>query len=107
MGTLTLTAVAAVLAAGHVKVGVTPPDVLANIRVVDAKTGETIEQILEADVASSTVSRYAVEAGNFVRVDNAFQIIDEDREIRLEAIETPAAEAADAVDAVDADEHTA
>jgi hypothetical protein len=104
MGNFCLTAVAAVLAAGHVKVGAAPPDVLASIRVVDVKTGETIEQVLEADVAAGKVTRYAVDGGNLVRIGDAFEIIEEDREIRIEAIAAPTAEVADEVEA---DEHTA
>ena len=63
-------------------------DLLAGtMRVVDAKSGDAIEQVIEANVTTGKVRRYAVEAGLLVREDNEFKVIEEDRAIRIEQIE--------------------
>ena len=76
-----------------------PNDILANLRVVDAATGETIARVLEADCSTGNVRRYAIEDGNLVREGEAFKIVDETREIRIEWIEVPV----DPTDAADAE----
>ena len=75
-----------------VRLHVTPDDLFQNLRVVDAKTGEPIQQVIEADMEASRVTRYAVDNGALVRVDNAFQVVEEDRDIRIEWIDPPAAD---------------
>jgi len=77
-------------------------DALASaMRVVDAKSGEAIAQVIEADADAGKLRRYAVEDGLLVREDNAFKIIDEDRAIRIEPVagETPPAGASGSADA--------
>lgn len=71
-------------------------DVAANLRVVDAATGETIERVLDADADAGKVSRYAVEDGNLIREGDSFKIVDEDRAIRIEWIDSPVADQVDA-----------
>ncbi len=68
-----------------------PNDVAANLRVVDAGTGETIECVLDADAGTGTVRRYAVEDGNLVREGDSFKVVDEIRAIRIEWIDPPTA----------------
>ncbi len=66
-----------------------PNDILANLRVVDAATGEEIARVLEADAETGKVRRYAIVEGNLVRKDDAFEIVDEARDIRIEWIVAP------------------
>ncbi|WP_336974173.1 hypothetical protein [Sphingobium aromaticiconvertens] len=68
-----------------------PADLRLRIRVVDAITGQTIDKVTYADVDAGKVTRFAVEGGNLVRKDDRFVKIDEDREIRIEWNEEPAA----------------
>ena len=67
--------------------GALSADVAAQLRVVDAKTGEPIERVLDADADAGTVRRYAVEDGNLVRDGDSFAIVEEERAIRIEWIE--------------------
>ncbi|SEM62848.1 hypothetical protein SAMN05192583_0889 [Sphingomonas gellani] len=69
-----------------------PDDIARNIRVVDASTGETIPQVIEADAGAGTVRRYDVQDGNLVREKDAFKIVEEERKIRMEWIEPPVVE---------------
>lgn len=65
-----------------------------NLRVVDAETGEEIASIIDADSEAGKVRRFAVDAdGDLVRRDDAFQIVEEDRPIRIEWIDPPAVDA--------------
>ena len=59
----------------------------ATMRVVDAKSGDAIGQVIDADVAAGKVRRYAVEDGLLVREHNAFKVVEEDRAVRIEKIE--------------------
>jgi hypothetical protein len=79
-----------------------PNDILANLHVVDAATGETIARVLEADATTGKVRRYAIEDGNLVREGDAFKIVDETREIRIEWIVVPVDPAASTDAEVDA-----
>lgn len=74
------------------EIGVTDMAVYANVRVVDAKTGETIERVRRYDVDAGQVSRFGVEDGNLVREGDDYKLIDEAREIRVEWIDPPAVE---------------
>ncbi len=86
--------IAAVVAAPtSIAFGTTPIDVLANLRVVDAATGEPLIRVITADSDAGKVSRYAVDDGNLVRKDDAFVVIEEDRKILIEWIEPPVADA--------------
>lgn len=58
----------------------------SSMSVVDTKTGEVIAQVIEADVATGKLRRYAIENGLLVREDNAFKVIDEDRAIRIDRV---------------------
>ncbi len=73
-----------------------PNAVAANLRVVDAGTGETIDRVLDADSDAGTVRRYAVEDGNLVREGDSFKVVDEKRKIRIEWIEPPIVDDVDA-----------
>jgi len=73
----------------YVIAGGLPEDVAANIRIVDAGTGETIPGVLEADVEAGKVTRYDVEGGNLVREGDAFKTVEEKRAIRIEWIKPP------------------
>lgn len=70
-----------------------PNDIAANLRVVDAGTGETIERVLDADADAGTLRRHKVVDGNLVREGDSFKIVDEKRAIRIEWIEQPTEEA--------------
>lgn len=85
---------AAVLVAppAFAEIGVTDMAVCANVRVVDAKTGEQIERVRRYDVDAGQVSRFEVKDGNLVRDGDSYKLIDEDREIRVEWINPPTAE---------------
>jgi len=74
----------------YVKLGVTASEIVANLRVVDAGSGEPILKVIEADAEAGKVVRYAVENGNFVRDGDAFKVITEDRQIRIEWLAPPA-----------------
>lgn len=76
-------------AIGAIVAGALPHDILANLRVVDAGTGETIDRVLEADVAAGKLARHEVKDGNLVREGDAFKIIEEERAIRIEWIVPP------------------
>ncbi|MEZ7273904.1 hypothetical protein NYF14_10585 [Sphingobium sp. 10 DY56-G10] len=67
-----------------VEIGVTAVDVLADIRVVDAETGERIDKVIFADADAGKVRRYAVEDGALVLEQDQFKVIEEDRPIRVE-----------------------
>ena len=67
-----------------VEIGVTAVDVLADIRVVDAETGERIDKVIFADADAGKVRRYAVENGALVLEQDQFKVIEEDRPIRIE-----------------------
>lgn len=71
----------------------TSDDVLRNIRVVDAATGEEIVRVISADAVAGTVTRFVVEDGNLVREGNAFATVTEERTIRIEWIVPPEAPA--------------
>jgi len=86
MGKRTTAATAAPTA---IAFGTTPVEILANLRVVDAGSGEPIVRVISADSEAGKVSRYAVEDGNLVREGNAFKTVDEDRKIRIEWIDPP------------------
>lgn len=75
--------------------GTTPNEILANVRIVDAGTGEPIDRVISADSDAGKVSRYAIEDGNLVREGNAFKTVDEDRKIRIEWIDPPVEQVAD------------
>lgn len=78
----------------NVAVGKTPPAIAANLRVVDAKTGEVILKVIAADSVAGTVRRHQVdEKGNVVREDNKFVVVDEKRACAIEWIAPPAAAA--------------
>lgn len=66
-------------------------DLAAKVRVVDAETGKVIDKVISADADAGVVRRYAVERGNLVREGDHFQVIKEDRAIRIEWIEAPTA----------------
>lgn len=68
----------------QVELGVTPQDLLAKIRVVDAATGERIDKVLFADAEAGQLRRYAVEDGGLVLENDRYKIIEEDRAIRIE-----------------------
>lgn len=69
----------------------TPAEICANLRIVDAGTGEPIERVIRADAGAGTVSRYRVEEGNLVREGDLFATVDEERAIRIEWIDPPVA----------------
>lgn len=69
----------------YAKVFVTPD--FAKLRVVDAETGKRIDRVTEVDTEKGTVTRYAVEHGNYVREGSDFKVITEERKTRLEWIE--------------------
>lgn len=68
----------------YAKIGVTPMDVCARLRVVDAETGDLIAKVIEADAETGRVVRYAVEGGNLVREGDRMKVIEEERKIRIE-----------------------
>lgn len=90
--------IAAAVAAAptHAVVGVTAKEVTDNLRVVDAKTGEEIARVIEADSDAGKVRRFDVKDGNLVREGDHFKLIEEDREIRIEWTNPPEPDAADA-----------
>ncbi len=71
-----------------VEMGVTDAEVLAEIRVVDAETGERIDKVVFADAEAGKVRRYAVENGALVLEQDKFKVIEEDRPIRIEWLGT-------------------
>lgn len=71
-----------------VELGVTDTDVLSDIRVVDAETGERIDKTIFADAEAGKVRRYAVENGALVLEQDKFKVIEEDRPIRIEWLGT-------------------
>lgn len=83
------TPVALVAAPTIIVAGALPNAVAANLRVVDAGTGETIERVLDADSDAGTVRRYAVKDGNLVREGDSFKVVDEKRDIRIDWIDPP------------------
>ena len=85
----------AIVAPSAVAFGTTPNEVLGNIRVVDAATGEAIARVIAADSDAGKVSRYAIDDGNLVREGNASKTIDENRKIRIEWIDPPVEPIAD------------
>lgn len=68
----------------YAKIGVTPMDVCARLRVVDAETGDLIAKVIEANAETGHVVRYAVEGGNLVREGDRMKVIEEERKIRIE-----------------------
>ncbi|MFC3579129.1 hypothetical protein [Sphingomonas hylomeconis] len=64
-----------------------PDDVAKALRISDAATGEEITNVIEADAAAGKVRRYAVEGGNLVRVDDHYEVIEEDRKIRIDFVD--------------------
>ncbi len=74
--------------------------IAANLRVVDAATGATIERVIDADSDAGTVRRYLVEDGNLVREGDSFKVVDEARAIRIEWINPPITDPVE-VDAID------
>lgn len=68
----------------YAKIGVTPSDVCARLRIIDAATGEPIEKVIEADAENGRIVRFAVEDGGLVRENNRFKTVEEDREIIIE-----------------------
>ena len=66
---------ALVAAVTAIAAGETSDDVLRNIRVVDAATGEEIIRVISADAVAGTVTRFVVEDGNLVREGNAFATV--------------------------------
>lgn len=82
---------ALVAAVTAIAAGETSDDVLRNIRVVDAATGEEIIRVISADAVAGTVTRFVVEDGNLVREENAFATVTEERAIRIEWIVPPEA----------------
>ncbi len=66
-----------------------PNAVAANLRVLDAGTGDTIDRVLDADSDVGTVRRFAVKDGNLVREGDSFKVVDERRDIRIEWIDPP------------------
>lgn len=54
-------------------------------RVVDVASGDIISHAIEADPVAGRVRRVAVANGILVRDGDQFLILDEDREIRIEA----------------------
>ncbi len=84
---------ALIAAVTAIAAGETSDDVLRNIRVVDAATGEEIVRVISADAVAGTVTRFVVEDGNLVREGNAFATVTEERAIRIEWIAPPEAPA--------------
>lgn len=82
-----------VAAATAIAAGETSDDILRNIRVVDATTGEEIIRVISADAVAGTVTRFDVQEGNLVREGNAFATVTEERAIRIEWIVPPQADA--------------
>ncbi len=82
---------ALVAAVTAIAAGETSDEVLRNIRVVDAATGEEIIRVISADTVAGTVTRFVVEDGNLVREGNAFATVTEERAIRIEWIVPPEA----------------
>jgi len=82
---------ALVAAVTAIAAGETSDEVLRNIRVLDAATGEEIIRVISADAVAGTVTRFVVEDGNLVREGNAFAIVTEERAIRIEWIVPPEA----------------
>lgn len=82
---------ALIAAVTAIAAGETSDDVLRNIRVVDAATGEEIIRVISADAVAGTVTRFLVEDGNLVREGNAFATVTEERAIRIEWIVPPEA----------------
>lgn len=68
----------------RVEIGVTASETCAQIRVVDAVTGDRIDKVVMADAVAGKVRRYAVENGGLVIEQNRPKIIEEDRVIRIE-----------------------
>ncbi|MCC4254127.1 hypothetical protein LL251_17080 [Sphingobium naphthae] len=71
-----------------VRMGETPTDILARIRVVDVETGERIDKVIAADAEAGTVTRYAVENGALVLENDRFKVIEESRAIAIEWLGT-------------------
>ena len=67
-----------------VEIGVTNAEILSDIRIVDAETGERIDKVIFADADAGKVRRYAVENGGLVLEQDQFKVIEEDRPIRIE-----------------------
>jgi len=88
-------AATALAAPTYVIAGGLPADLAANIRVVDARSGDTITNVIEADADKGMVRRHEVVDGNLVREGDAFKVLEEKREIRIEWIDPPVALAAD------------
>jgi hypothetical protein len=61
-----------------------PDDMAGALRIVDARTGDLITNVIEADTAAGKVRRFDVVDGNLVREGDAYKVIDEDRKIRIE-----------------------
>lgn len=76
----------------HVGAGISPPEINNNVRIVDAKSGDEIVKVIEADADKGKVRRFDVQDGNLVRENDAFKVVDEDRAIRVEWRVPPAAE---------------
>ncbi len=64
----------------------------AHFRVVDAKSGNAIDHVLEADSEKGTLTRLVVENGNLVREGDAFATVKEERAIRFRPVAEPKAE---------------
>lgn len=60
-----------------------------NVRVIDVETGKVIDKVISADAEAGKLTRYAVEKGNLVRDGDRFQMIEEERKIRIEWIKVP------------------
>ncbi len=84
---------ALIAAVTAIAAGETSDDVLRNVRVVDAATGEEIIRVISADAVAGTVTRFVVEDGNLVREGDAFTTVTEERAIRIEWIVPPEAPA--------------
>lgn len=80
---------ALIAAATAIAAGETSDDILCNVRVVDAATGEEIIRVISADAVAGTVTRFLVEDGNLVRNGGVFETVTEDRAIRIEWIVPP------------------
>lgn len=75
----------------HLQRGVTPPGIARHLKVVDAQTGFEITSVISADAEAGTVSRFEQDAdGNLIRINDAFQVITEERSIRIEWRDPPA-----------------
>ena len=80
-----------------------PSNIVRNVRIVDAVTGDEIAKVVSADADAGRISRYEIDGdGNLVRENDKFKIVDEDRAIRIEWIRLPEGDVAYDVDDVDA-----